>query len=932
MNRARRHAAHVALLSLLGLPHAQAATITLVPGAGFSDATGVLPEGGNSGTTLGQQRTILFNAAAAIWAGKLTSSQTIKIEASFAALPCTASQGVLGSAGADSFVTLGNGADERFFPIALAESITGNNLNGSDNEIVATFNATIDQNNASCLGNTRWYYGLTGPAPNGTIAVFPTLLHELGHGLGFLTLVCSTPGGCTETSPTTPNGGYFFGIPDIWSEFLRDNSGANTYWVDMSDAQRVASFTDDPLLVWDGPALNARIAALGLGGSQVNESRLRMYAPATFEPGSSLSHFTVDATPNLLMEPSLTDDLFGDTDLTDCLFDDIGWVQSGCASDTNTAPTLNAARSPALTAVLEDAPAPVGAVGTLVSALVDFASPSGQVDNVTDPDAGALLGIAVTASAASGTWSFSTDGGSNWSALGNVSASNARLLAADANTRLHFQPGADFNGSISSAITFRAWDRTSGSAGALVGTTPNGGSTALSSTTDTASIVVTAVNDAPTLLASASPVFAPIGEDAPTPSGAVGTLVSALVDFASPAGQLDNVSDPDAGASLGIAIIAADDMDGTWFFSVNGSTWTALNPVTSSTARLLLANGTSRLYFRPDADFEGDTPTIGFRAWDQTTGSNGATANISAVGATTAFSSASDTAPVTVVSINDAPVLDAGASPLLASVLEDAPVPVGAVGTLVSALVDFATPAGQLDNITDADADALLGIAVIAGSVNGSVFFSVDNGNNWLALGTVGSTSARLLAANATTRVYFRPNADFAGSTPALTFHAWDRSTGTNGAIANATLGGSSGAYSASTDSVAIAIVGVNDAPTLDAIADPADVSVDAGQQTVPLTGIGAGGGETQTLVVGAVSSNPSLIPNPSVVYTSPNSSGSVRYTPAAGITGTATISVTVTDGGGTANGGVNATTRTFEVEIVGETADIFGDGFEGPP
>ena len=59
---------------------------------------------------------------------------------------------------------------------------------------------------------------------------------------------------------------------------------------------------------------------------------------------------------------------------------------------------LDNTTSPALTAMNEDAGAPVpGAVGGLVLALVDFASPAGQVDNVTDVDSGALLGIAVTA-------------------------------------------------------------------------------------------------------------------------------------------------------------------------------------------------------------------------------------------------------------------------------------------------------------------------------------------------------------------------------------------------------------------------------------------------------------------------------------------------------------------------------------------------------
>jgi hypothetical protein len=67
-----------------------------------------------------------------------------------------------------------------------------------------------------------------------------------------------------------------------------------------------------------------------------------------------------------------------------------------------------------LTAVNEDAGAPSGVVGTLVSQLVDLVSPAGQVDNVTDANTGALLGIAVTAAnTTNGTWFYSTNGGAN---------------------------------------------------------------------------------------------------------------------------------------------------------------------------------------------------------------------------------------------------------------------------------------------------------------------------------------------------------------------------------------------------------------------------------------------------------------------------------------------------------------------------------------
>ena len=58
---------------------------------------------------------------------------------------------------------------------------------------------------------------------------------------------------------------------------------------------------------------------------------------------------------------------------------------------------LDTTRTPVLAALNEDSGAPVGAVGTLVSALIDFQQPAGQVDNVTDPDTDAQLGIAVIA-------------------------------------------------------------------------------------------------------------------------------------------------------------------------------------------------------------------------------------------------------------------------------------------------------------------------------------------------------------------------------------------------------------------------------------------------------------------------------------------------------------------------------------------------------
>ena len=67
-------------------------------------------------------------------------------------------------------------------------------------------------------------------------------------------------------------------------------------------------------------------------------NRVRIYAPTSFEQGSSVSHFDEIAYPNLLMEPSNSGDLSHSVappqDLTLSLFRDLGWTTSGSSSAT----------------------------------------------------------------------------------------------------------------------------------------------------------------------------------------------------------------------------------------------------------------------------------------------------------------------------------------------------------------------------------------------------------------------------------------------------------------------------------------------------------------------------------------------------------------------------------------------------------------------
>ena len=243
---------------------------------------------------------------------------------------------------------------------------------------------------------------------------------------------------------------------------------------------------DIDVLANDTDVDDGHVFTLVSAGAPTNKGAASVVANQVhFVPGTDFDHLAQGATEHVTLSYTMQDE-FG--------------AQSSSTVDvtitgTNDAPVLDASKTPVLASVNASAAAPSGAVGTLVSALVDFASPSGQVDNVTDADAGAVLGIALTATTGAGTWYYSLNGGTLWTAVGTVSNTSALLLAADSNTRVYYQSTS--GGTITNAITFRAWDQTSGTAGGKVSTATNGTTTAFSTATDTANITVNATSIPP---------------------------------------------------------------------------------------------------------------------------------------------------------------------------------------------------------------------------------------------------------------------------------------------------------------------------------------------------------------------------------------------------------------------------------------------------
>jgi hypothetical protein len=157
-------------------------------------------------------------------------------------------------------------------------------------------------------------------------------------------------------------------------------------------------------------------------------------------------------------------------------------------------------------------------------------------------------------------------------------------------------------------------------------------------------------NTAPVLDANAAPALALVTEDDPNPAG---TTVAALL--ATGAGG-DPISDADALGFEGIAVTALDAANGTWQFSITGgASWTDFGAVGNTSAVLLDAS--ARIRFVPHANFNG-TVSLTFRAWDGYSGANGqAGVDTSENGGTSAFSSAVETATLTVTPVNDDPVL-----------------------------------------------------------------------------------------------------------------------------------------------------------------------------------------------------------------------------------------------------------------------------------
>lgn len=176
-------------------------------------------------------------------------------------------------------------------------------------------------------------------------------------------------------------------------------------------------------------------------------------------------------------------------------------------SSVNDAPVLDSSAEITLDAIAMNAENPAG---NSVEEILE--------NRITDADEGDDAGIAVIAADnTKGTWEYSEDGGSSWSAFAaDIAEENALLLSAAAIIR--FVPAADWTGK--SAVSFRAWDRSDNAeTGSRADTGENGGAAAFSAETAEASVSVTDIPEPPGIS-----VQADAGEDQEVTEGDTVTL------------------------------------------------------------------------------------------------------------------------------------------------------------------------------------------------------------------------------------------------------------------------------------------------------------------------------------------------------------------------------------------------------------------------
>lgn len=195
-------------------------------------------------------------AAVDVWAANFSSPVTISVDASWGR---SSSWGILGSARPTNFYSGFAGAPDPtlWYTSALANSLAGKDLDKANPEMIIQVNS-----------GAAWNIRGDGSPTNNEYDLESVFLHEIAHGLGFLS-----------------NDSYdsFYGVASL------DQPTPYDAYAQTSDGRRLADLPSPSLEL--GQALTTSLVWAGPLGIKANNGvKPKLYTPSRYESGSSTSH------------------------------------------------------------------------------------------------------------------------------------------------------------------------------------------------------------------------------------------------------------------------------------------------------------------------------------------------------------------------------------------------------------------------------------------------------------------------------------------------------------------------------------------------------------------------------------------------------------------------------------------------------------------
>jgi hypothetical protein len=263
-----------------------------------------------------EQAKTAFDYAVSIWSTHLESTIPIRIEASWTAL----GGNTLGSAGPTLLFTLsGDGVEPNtFYTIAQASAMLGEDL-VSQNSV--EFDVRVNMN----CNFTDWYYGLDANPSLNDIDFVTVLLHEIGHGIGFIgSMFGDNDTQSADWGLSNPP------LPIIYDQFTLDGEFQNL----IDDA----AYINGSSLLYQ--AVTGQLGGVFFDGPEsefsIDNQRVQLYTPNPYQPGSSYSHLdqaTFGQSENALMRPQLDRQfaVHSPGPLFCAMLEDMGWpLGSSC--------------------------------------------------------------------------------------------------------------------------------------------------------------------------------------------------------------------------------------------------------------------------------------------------------------------------------------------------------------------------------------------------------------------------------------------------------------------------------------------------------------------------------------------------------------------------------------------------------------------------